>query len=39
MEMDEAERAKGVGLHIRGKVLAKDGSTNEDDKARFYWHR
>lgn len=40
MDMEEAEQAKTVGLHIRGKVIIKQGgSIDETDKARHYWHR
>lgn len=33
------ERAKTVGLHLRGNLMSRGDSRNEDDGARVYWHR
>ena len=39
METLEAEQARSVGLHLRGKAVVREGLANEDDPARHFWHR
>ncbi len=39
LEQEETERARSVGLHIRGKAVFREGMIDEDDQARFFWHR
>lgn len=39
LEQQEAEQARSVGLHLRGKAIMREGLVDEDDPARFFWHR
>lgn len=39
LETLEAEQARSVGLHLRGKAVVREGLVNEDDPARHFWHR